>query len=330
MENVGLVTFTEGVPVPVQGDRRLAPAPGRDDPARAGPHVVRRPGHHALVERPVAQGVLRHLHGRRGARPRRPAGRGAWTTFANGDKCVGARARTSCPPRTRSWPPSPTSRTSQLNFDGITYAKGAAVLKQLVAWVGSDAFFAGVRAYFRRHAWGVTDAGRPAGGAGGRVRSRPGGVGSGVAADHRSEHAAPGVSRSRRTGRSPRSRSVQEGHPTLRSHRIAIGLYTRQPAGSRRTGSSSTSPAPGPPVPELVGQARPDLVLLNDDDLTYADDAAGRAFTVHSGLASRRPRRSVGPGAVLVGRLGHGPQRRSWVDASSSAWCSAASTARPR
>ena len=45
---------------------------------------------------------------------------------------------------------------AKLNFDGITYAKGASVLKQLVAYVGRDAFFAGVRRYFREHAYGNT------------------------------------------------------------------------------------------------------------------------------------------------------------------------------
>jgi aminopeptidase N len=42
------------------------------------------------------------------------------------------------------------------NFDGITYAKGASVLRQLVAWVGQDEFLAGCRDYFDRHAWGNT------------------------------------------------------------------------------------------------------------------------------------------------------------------------------
>src|SRR5213078_2250574 len=42
----------------------------------------------------------------------------------------------------------------EVNFDGITYAKGASVIKQLVAYVGIDSFVAGLRAYFRRHAWG--------------------------------------------------------------------------------------------------------------------------------------------------------------------------------
>ena len=44
----------------------------------------------------------------------------------------------------------------QVNFDGITYAKGASVLKQLVAWVGRDEFFEGLREYFRRFEWGNT------------------------------------------------------------------------------------------------------------------------------------------------------------------------------
>src|SRR5699024_3973275 len=43
------------------------------------------------------------------------------------------------------------------NFDGITYAKGAAVLKQLMAYAGRDAFFAGSREYFARHAFGNTE-----------------------------------------------------------------------------------------------------------------------------------------------------------------------------
>ena len=42
------------------------------------------------------------------------------------------------------------------NFDGITYAKGASVLQQLVAHVGKENFFAGLRKYFVKHAWGNT------------------------------------------------------------------------------------------------------------------------------------------------------------------------------
>ena len=46
-----------------------------------------------------------------------------------------------------------------VNFDGITYAKGGSVLKQLVAYVGRDAFREGLRSYFRKHAWGNTTMG---------------------------------------------------------------------------------------------------------------------------------------------------------------------------
>ena len=48
------------------------------------------------------------------------------------------------------------------NFDGISYAKGASVLRQLVAYVGRDNFFAGIRAYLAEHALGQRDARRPA------------------------------------------------------------------------------------------------------------------------------------------------------------------------
>ena len=118
-----------------QGHRRHPRAAGRDDPARDGAHVVRRPRDHALVGRPVAQRELRDVHvgalpglrhpldatpGRPSPTPRRP----------------GRCARTSCPRRTRSSPTPATWRPCETNFDGITYAKGASVLKQLVAWVG--------------------------------------------------------------------------------------------------------------------------------------------------------------------------------------------------
>ena len=45
----------------------------------------------------------------------------------------------------------------EVNFDGITYAKGASVLKQLVAWVGLENFLVGLRSYFGRHAFGNSE-----------------------------------------------------------------------------------------------------------------------------------------------------------------------------
>ena len=79
----------------------------------------------------------------------------AWTTFAVSEKLWALRQDQL--PSTH--PISADIRDLddvQVNFDGITYAKGASVLKQLVAWVGREEFLAGVRAYFAEHAWGNT------------------------------------------------------------------------------------------------------------------------------------------------------------------------------
>ncbi|HSF27302.1 MAG TPA: aminopeptidase N, partial [Actinomycetes bacterium] len=81
--------------------------------------------------------------------------RHAWTTFANAEKSWAYRQDQL--PSTH--PISADIRDLEdveVNFDGITYAKGASVLKQLVAWVGRDEFFEGIRRYFRTHEWGNT------------------------------------------------------------------------------------------------------------------------------------------------------------------------------
>src|SRR3954464_12000495 len=79
---------------------------------------------------------------------------GTWTTFAMGDKAWGMRADQR--PSTHPVAPAEIADTALalLNFDGISYAKGASVLRQLVAWVGDEAFFTGLRAYFAAHAHG--------------------------------------------------------------------------------------------------------------------------------------------------------------------------------
>ena len=97
-----------GLRLQVAGHRLRPGGARRDDPARDGAHVVRRPGHHALVGRPVAERVVRHLGGHRGAGARPPAGRTRGPRSpARGRR--GPASRTSCRPPTRS---PPTSRTS--------------------------------------------------------------------------------------------------------------------------------------------------------------------------------------------------------------------------
>jgi aminopeptidase N len=167
----------------------------------------------------------------------------------------------------------------ELNFDGITYAKGASVVRQLVAFVGLEPFLTGVRAYFAEHAFGNT-----------RLTDLLGALERASGRDLTGWSAEwlekAGVNTLRPefeldADGGYRSFSVQqsaaETAPTLRSHRIAIGLYRLEGGTLRRTSRVETDVrGPSTPIPELVsagggdGKTQPDLLLLNDDDLTYA------------------------------------------------------------
>ena len=161
----------------------------------------------------------------------------------------------------------------EVNFDGITYAKGAAVLKQLVAYVGRDNFLAGVRAYFGRHAWGnatladLLDALQQA-------------SGRELASWSKAWLETAGVNTLRAEYQTAADgsftefavlQSATDSHPVLRPHRIAIGLYDRGPAGlTRRHRVEIDVTGERTDVPELAGERAPELVLVNDDDLTFA------------------------------------------------------------
>ncbi len=160
-----------------------------------------------------------------------------------------------------------------MNFDGITYAKGASVLKQLVAYVGRENFLAGVRAYFAKHAWqnaslaDLLDALEQA-------------SGRDLAGWSKAWLETAGVNTLRPAfeidadGRFASFAVVQTAppsHPVLRPHRIAVGLYDRGPGGLGRRGRVELDvTGERTEVPELAGQQVPDLVLVNDDDLTFA------------------------------------------------------------
>ncbi len=164
----------------------------------------------------------------------------------------------------------------EVNFDGITYAKGASVLKQLVAYVGRENFLDGVRKYFAAHAWGnatLADL----------LAALEETSGRDLAAWSAQWLQTAGVNTLRPSysldadGRFAEFAVEQEApatHPVLRSHRIAIGLYDRTPGDEagivRRLRIETDVAGPRTVVPELAGQPRPDLVLVNDDDLTYA------------------------------------------------------------
>jgi len=176
----------------------------------------------------------------------------------------------------------------ELNFDGITYAKGASTLRQLVAFVGLDEFVAGVRAYFAKNAWGNTELAdllAELEAASGRDLSRfttdwlqTAGVNT-MAAEFTEDA----------DGRFASFAVRQTAHPqwpTLRQHRMAIGLYELDGDALVRTGRYELDvDGPSTDVPALVGVRRPDLILLNDDDLTYAkirfDDRSLATLVAH-------------------------------------------------
>ena len=161
----------------------------------------------------------------------------------------------------------------EVNFDGITYAKGASVLKQLVAYVGREPFTAGLRQYFSKHAWQNTTLSDLLGQleqASGRDLQRwshlwleTAGVNTlrpEVTVDAEGIITAAAI-----------TQTAVEAFPTLRPHTLAIGSYDVR--GDQLVLVNRVEldiDGERTEVPQLVGQHRPDLLLVNDDDLAYA------------------------------------------------------------
>ncbi|RST13658.1 aminopeptidase N [Streptomyces sp. WAC05374] len=192
----------------------------------------------------------------------------SWVTFANNRKAWAYRADQlpSTHPITAD---IRDLEDAKLNFDGITYAKGAAVLKQLVAYAGRDAFLEGARRYFKRHAYGNTRLGdllsvlEETSGRDMKAWSRSWLETSGVNA------LTPVVSYGA-DGRVAELAVLQEGE-VARPHRAAVGLYRLSPEGELVRYARAEVDVTGERtvVAELAGRERPALVLVNDDDLTY-------------------------------------------------------------
>ena len=197
----------------------------------------------------------------------------SWTTFCGGLKAGGYQADQQ--PSTHPIAADvPTLSEAQANFDAISYAKGASVLKSLVSYLGRDAFFAGVRAYLTAHGWGNATLADLLG----ALESS-----SGRSLTEWSkawlETAGPNTLRPEFTvdadGAFTSFAVLQEappGQPTLRLHHIAIGLYERDSEGALVRTHQVQADLTGArtEVPGLTGQPQPDLILLNDDDLDYA------------------------------------------------------------
>ncbi|WP_405737054.1 aminopeptidase N [Streptomyces sp. NBC_00028] len=207
----------------------------------------------------------------------------SWTTFANSMKTWAYR---------QDQLPSTHPIMAEIrdlddvlvNFDGITYAKGASVLKQLVAYVGMDEFFAGVQAYFKRHAFGNTRLSDLLGAleeTSGRDLSTWSQkwlqtAGINILRPEIETDAAGVITSFAIRQEAPALPAGAKGEPTLRPHRIAVGLYeldsSEAASGKLVRDERVELDVDGEltAVPQLVGKRRPAVVLLNDDDLSYA------------------------------------------------------------
>jgi len=196
----------------------------------------------------------------------------AWTTFASLEKSWAYR-QDQLPSTHPIVAEINDLEDVQVNFDGITYAKGASVLKQLVAWVGQEKFLAGVAAYFKKHEFGNTElndllveleeqSGREL-----RTWSKLWLETAGV---NTLRPAIESDGAGTITAFAVEQTAIAE-HPTIRPHRLAIGFYNLVEGQLSRTHRLELDiDGARTEAPELIGLSRPDLILVNDDDLAYA------------------------------------------------------------
>jgi aminopeptidase N len=197
----------------------------------------------------------------------------AWTSFANIEKSWAYR-QDQLPSTHPIAADIVDLHAVEVNFDGITYAKGASVLKQLVAYVGLQHFLEGLNVYFGKHAWGnatLADLLSALEEASGRDLSwwsaqwlETTGLNSlspRYQVDDAGEFTSFAVVQS----------GAKPGAGELRTHRVAIGVYDDDGNGKLVRTKRVELDVDGErtEVPELIGALAGKLVLVNDDDLTY-------------------------------------------------------------
>jgi aminopeptidase N len=210
----------------------------------------------------------------------------AWTGFALATE-EGARRQDQLPTTHPIVADIADVEAVKLNLDSITYNKGASALKQLVSWVGKEAFFKGVEAYFTAHAYGNTElhdflqALETASGRDLRAWSRAWLETTGVNTLEVALQVDGGVITS-----ADLRQTAPADHPTLRPHRLRVGLFDLVDGRVHRRRSIELDIATGvTSIPQLSGERVPDLVLPNDEDLTYCkvalDDRSLETLTGH-------------------------------------------------
>ncbi|WP_437770552.1 aminopeptidase N [Arthrobacter sp. KNU40] len=241
----------------------------------------------------------------------------AWTTFASVEKSWAYR-QDQLPTTHPIFAEINDLQDVEVNFDGITYAKGASVLRQLVAWVGPEHFMAGVREYFQKHAWQNTelvDLMKELEAASGRDLDQWGKLWLETAGVNTLSPELEVDADGTITSFAIVQTAIDE-QPTLRPHRLAVGFYDLSAEGKLERTHREELDVDGPRthIPALAGMARPDLVLLNDDDLAYAkvrlDPASLATAKAHlKDFAGSLPRTLVWGSAWDAARDGETPAR---------------------
>ncbi len=241
----------------------------------------------------------------------------AWTTFANLRKAWAYRQDQL--PSTHPIAADMVDLDAvKVNFDGITYAKGASALRQLVAWVGEEQFLAGVRAYFAKHAWGNTElsdllselevtSGRDLS-AWTHEWLQTSGVNL-LRPDHQPSARTTLMTNVVIEQEPPTS---PEGiDPTLRSHRIGLGLYdVKNGALTLRERIEVDVVGARTEVPQLTERHATRSAAAERRRPHLREDPPGRALVADRRGAPRLPVRSAGSRPHLGRRLGHDAGRR--------------------
>ncbi len=161
------------------------------------------------------------------------------------------------------------------NFDGISYAKGASVLQQLVAHVGRDNFLAGLRKYFAKHAYKNTELSD-------LIVELEAASGKDLTTWVGTWLRTSGVNTLRPVitlnGDNYASVSVKQevppmpiGSKELRPHRLYVGLFdVKGDALVRRESIEVDVAGELTEIKEFAGKKAADLLLINDHDQTYA------------------------------------------------------------
>jgi aminopeptidase N len=197
----------------------------------------------------------------------------AWTSFANIEKSWAYR-QDQLPSTHPIAADIPDLQAVEVNFDGITYAKGASVLKQLAAYVGLGNFLSGLRVYFDKHAWGnatLADLLAALEEASGRDLSWWSAQWLETTGLNSLRPAFSVATDGRFTEFAIVQGGAKPGGGELRTHRVAVGIYDDDGTGKlvRTHRLEVDIDGERTDVPDLIGVSRGQLVLVNDDDLSY-------------------------------------------------------------